>query len=72
MSDNVESPAADRIQGAANIARFLGISERQCRWRLERGLIPHGREGEAIVASKRALAEHWRKSTSAQSGKSAA
>ena len=57
-------PAEDRIEGAKAIAAFYGITERQVRWRIDRGLIPHAREGERVVASKRALREHWRKSTS--------
>jgi hypothetical protein len=58
------TPAADRIEGAKAIAAFLGITERQARWRLDRGLIPHAREGERFVASKSALREHWRRQTS--------
>ena len=57
-------PAEDRIEGAKAIAVFLGVTERQARWRIDRRLIPHAREGERIVASKRALREHWRKATS--------
>lgn len=59
-------PADDRIEGAKAIAAFYGITERQVRWRIDRCLIPHAREGERVVASKRALREHWRKSTSGQ------
>jgi hypothetical protein len=58
-----DTPALDRIEGAKAIAAFLGVTERQARWRIDRGLIPHAREGERIVASKRALIEHWRKAT---------
>lgn len=57
-------PAEDRLEGADAIAAFYGITPRQVRWRIDRGLIPHAREGERIVASKRALREHWRKATS--------
>lgn len=59
-------PADDRIEGAKAIADFYGLTERQVRWRIDRGLIPHAREGERVVASKRALREHWRRATSGQ------
>ena len=58
------TPGQDRLEGAKAIAAFMGITERQARWRIDRGLLPHAREGERIVASKRALLEFWRKGTS--------
>jgi len=65
MSDTDDIiPAEDRIEGAKAIAAFYGVTERQVRWRIDRGLIPHAREGERIVASKCALIDHWRKATS--------
>jgi hypothetical protein len=63
-ADEVTSIAADRTEGARAIAAFLGVTERQARWRIDRGLIPHAREGERIVASRRALRDHWRRATS--------
>jgi hypothetical protein len=57
-------PAEDRLEGAEAIGAFYGITTRQARWRIDRGLIPHAREGERIVASKRALRAHWLKATS--------
>ena len=63
MHTNEFSPAKDRIEGAKAIATFYGVTERQVRWRIDRGLIPHTREGERIVASKKALIAHWRKAT---------
>lgn len=59
-------PADDRIEGAKAIAAFYGITERQARWRIDRGLMPHAREGERIVASKHALRAYWRRSTSGE------
>jgi hypothetical protein len=56
-------PADDRIEGAKAIGDFYGITERQARWRIDRHLIPHAREGERVVASKRALRAHWRRVT---------
>jgi hypothetical protein len=67
-TDNDLTPAQDRIEGARAIAAFMGVTERQVRWRIDRGIIPHAREGERIVASKRALLEHWRKATSGKQG----
>ena len=58
------TPASDRIEGAKAIAAFYGVTTRQVRWRIDRNLIPHTREGERIVASKKALIDHWRKATS--------
>jgi hypothetical protein len=67
MADTSEfTPASDRIEGAKAIAAFYGITTRQARWRIDRNMIPHTREGERIVASKAALIEHWRKATSGQ------
>jgi hypothetical protein len=63
-TDAPVTPAEDRIDGARAIAAYLGLTERQVRWRIDRGLLPHAREGERIVASRRALREHWRRSTS--------
>ena len=60
------TPAQDRLEGADAIAVYLGITARQVRWRIDRGLIPHAREGERIVASKRALRSHWRRATSGE------
>ncbi len=50
--------------GRRAIVAFLGLTERQCRYRLERQLIPHAREGERFVASKRALLDYWARMTS--------
>ena len=63
---DASTPAADRLDGAQAIARYLGITPRQVRYRAERGLLPHGREGERMVGSKRALDAYWRQLTSSQ------
>ena len=57
------SIARDRIVGAKNIAVELGLTEREARYKLARGLIPHAREGALHVASRRALLEWWMKGT---------
>jgi len=54
----------DRLEGAKAIAEFYGLPERVCRYRLDKGIIPHAREGMLYVASKRALTENWLRSTS--------
>jgi hypothetical protein len=64
--------AYDRLVGAAAIAKFRGEPIRRTRYLVERGAIPYGREGNVIVASKRALREHWQKLTSSpQAGEAA-
>jgi hypothetical protein len=55
--------ADDRLVGAEAIAKFRGDSVRRTRYLIERGLLPVGREGDIIVASKRTLREHWQKLT---------
>jgi len=62
----IESIADDRLCGVRAIAKFRGEPERRTRYLIERGLIPHGREGDVIVASKRVLLDHWRHTTSGE------
>jgi hypothetical protein len=62
--DEIESIADDRLAGVRAIAKFRGEPERRTRYLLDRGLIPHGREGEIFVASKRTLLQQWRQITS--------
>lgn len=64
MNAEDTSPANDRIQGYRNIAKFYGLTPRQAQTRIERGEIPYAMEGRRIVASRRALTEHWRRITS--------
>jgi len=58
--------AADRLNGAGAIAAFRGEPLHRTRYLIRIGAIPVAREGERIVASKRALLEHWRKATSGE------
>ena len=62
-----ETIADDRLVGAEAIARFRGEPVRRTRYLVERGELPHGREGNIIVASKRALRRHWEQQTAAES-----
>jgi hypothetical protein len=60
----IETIAEDRLVGAEAIAKFRGEPVRRTRWLIEKGELPHGREGHLIVASKRVLIEHWHRTTS--------
>ena len=53
----------DRLEGATAIAEFLGTTRRRAFQLCERKLIPCGREGGRLIASKRALREHYAKLT---------
>jgi hypothetical protein len=64
--NTIENIGDDRLHGVREIAKFRGEPERHTRHLIERGLIPHGREGNIIVASKRTLLEHWRQTTSGE------
>ncbi len=54
MSDEVPL-AADLLHGAAEIAAYLGLTERQAFHQIEQGNIPTRRMGRLIIASKTAL-----------------
>jgi hypothetical protein len=66
MPDNDTTLADDRLVGVAQIAKFRGEAERRTRHLISRGLLPTGREGDLIVASKRVLREQWERTTSAK------
>ena len=62
------SPAADRLRGYGQIAWFyLGEDTQRNRWEIvrlaRRGIIPTGKEGGKVVASKKALAALWERRT---------
>jgi hypothetical protein len=50
-----EDVGSDRLRGVKQIAQFLNEDERRVSYLIERGIIPAGREGSAIVASKARL-----------------
>ena len=52
IADDVGS---DRLRGVSRIAQFLNEPERRISYLVERGLIPVGREGTSVVASKARL-----------------
>lgn len=45
----------DRLRGARQIAAFLHESKRRVTYLAERGILPIGKEGSALVASKQRL-----------------
>lgn len=59
----VEDVGSDRLRGVSQIARFLNEPERRVAYIIERGILPVGREGTAIVASKARLRDYHRKTT---------
>jgi len=54
-----DSLADDRLDGAAAIADFLGIPLRQAYHKLAADQIPHAREGDRYIGSKRRLTKHY-------------
>jgi hypothetical protein len=60
---DAEDVGSDRLRGVSQVAQFLNESKRRVSYLIERGIIPAGREGSAIVASKARLREYHRKAT---------
>jgi hypothetical protein len=58
-----EDVGSDRLRGVPKIAEFLNEKPRRVAWLVERGIIPVGKEGQSIVASKARLREYHRKLT---------
>jgi hypothetical protein len=54
----------DLLWGAKAIAAAINQTPRQTHYQLEKGLLPAGRQGDRWVASRKALAEHFKKLTS--------
>ena len=61
--DTKEDVGSDRLRGIKSIAQFLQEPERRVGYLIKRGLIPVGREGNAVVASKTTLRGHHRNMT---------
>lgn len=61
---DTDSPAedigSDRLRGIKQIAEFLNEDDRRVAYLVERRIIPVGREGTAIVASKARLRRYHR------------
>jgi hypothetical protein len=62
-SIDTDDIARDRIRGVKKNAEFLGEPERRVSYLIERGVIPTGREGSAIIASKARLRVYHRQLT---------
>ena len=60
-----EDVGSDRLRGIKRIADFLKEDERRVSYLVERGIIPVGREGTAIIASKARLRDYHRALTGA-------
>jgi hypothetical protein len=56
----------DRLEGAAAIAEFTGETVRRVFHLAEKKLIPVGRIGGRLIASKKVLTEHYQKLVSGQ------
>ena len=63
MSDEDTDLAHDRLRGIERIAAYLGEPPRRVSYMVERGLLPHQREGRAIVSRKSWLREHYARPT---------
>ena len=57
--NNSDLLARDLLHGAAEIAEFLGLTERQARHQIDRGTIPVIRMGRLIIGSKTALRKRF-------------
>lgn len=51
--------SGDILWGAKRLAEFLGKSERQANYLIERKLVPFGYIGGQVVSSKSALRRHF-------------
>ena len=66
MTNETQQPASlkhDILRGAAAISDFIGESERRTLYKLEKGLIPAGKDGRNWVGSKRLIREHYERIT---------
>lgn len=59
MTTQTESIADDILRGCAAIARFVGLNERDCFFKLERGYLPANKEGSIWVSTKSRLRQHY-------------
>ncbi len=61
MTDEPLSPELpnDLLWGVPAIARHVGLTERQARYKIDCGALPAGKSGGKFVASKRRLAEYF-------------
>ena len=62
--DNLQI-SADKLNTAHEIAEFIGEPLERVRYLVRNNLIPYGREGRRIIASRHALRRHYAKATGA-------
>jgi hypothetical protein len=62
-ANDTDDIAGDRIRGVRRIAEFINEPTRRVGYMIERGILPVGREGAAIVASKKRLRAYHRRIT---------
>ena len=58
-----DSLKRDLLRGAAEISDYIGESKRRTLYKLERGIIPAGKDGRCWVGSKRLIREHYERIT---------
>jgi hypothetical protein len=63
-ADNAPPISADKLRTAQEIAEFIGEPLDRTRYLIRNRLIPFGREGRRIIASRAALRAHYSKATS--------
>jgi hypothetical protein len=60
MPDEItEDLATDRLRGVGRIAAFLGETPRRVSYMVERGLLPHTKEGRSVISHKSWLRAHY-------------
>jgi hypothetical protein len=64
LDENTEDLATDRLRGIKPIAAFLGETEPRVSYMVERGLIPHTKEGRSVVSRKSWLRAHYARPSS--------
>jgi hypothetical protein len=68
VSDKMEDPVlSDLLRGVGQISVFLGLSHRQTYYKLEKGIIPAGKDGRQWVVSPKVLSAHYAKLTAGES-----
>jgi hypothetical protein len=70
--ENEIDVGADKLTGIKEIADFRGEKPRRTRHLIDKGVIPHGYEGNLIVASRRRLRREWAKTAGAEEKSDAA
>jgi hypothetical protein len=59
LADVIGTIADDVLRGCPAIGAYIGKTEREARWAIERGWLPAWREGSTWCASREALRRHY-------------